>query len=246
MLATAIALGSISVNSESDTMAFQTPITIKQALDGIHNSRYLLPAIQREFVWRRSQVEGLFDSLMRGYPIGSFLFWRVERETARNYNFYRFITNYDQRHPHNPVFEAPSTVPDLKAVLDGQQRLTALNVGLHGSGTWKLPRLWWNNPDAFPIRRLYLNLLAPRMEDEAEPLYKFRLLREDNGEPERRNDHEHWYRVGRILDVEDASDLIDVIQDLELENTREPQKVLARLHRVVHSDGIISASSFTG
>ena len=221
-------------------MAFQTPITIKQAVANIHNSRYLLPAIQREFVWRPHQIERLFDSLMRGYPIGSFLFWEVEPDTARNYNFYQFITHYDLRTPHNPVFGAPASVPGLKAVLDGQQRLTALNVGLHGSGRWKLPRLWWNNPQAFPERRLYLNLLAPRTEDEEDLLYEFRLLRE--GEAERRNDKEHWYRVGDILNVEDSSDLIETVFDEKgLTETKEPLKTLTRLHHVVHSDGIISA-----
>ncbi len=223
-------------------MAFQTPVTIKAAIDHIHNNRYLLPAIQREFVWSPHQIERLFDSLMRGYPIGSFLFWRVDPETAKNYSFYQFITNYDQRKPHNPVHGAPSTVPGLKAVLDGQQRLTALNVGLHGSGRWKLPRLWWNNPRAFPERRLYLNLLAPRMEDEEDLLYKFRLLPEKEAKNRNtRNDHEHWYRVRDILDVEDAADLIDVVYDLGLAETRSPQKVLNRFHRVVHSDGIVSA-----
>ena len=223
-------------------MAFQIPITIKEAIDHIHNNRYLLPAIQRELVWQPQQIERLFDSLMRGYPIGSFLFWRVDPETAKNYSFYQFITNYDQRKPHNPVHGAPAIVPGLKAVLDGQQRLTALNVGLHGSGRWKLPRLWWNNPHAFPERRLYLDLLAPRMEDEEELSYKFSLLPEKEAEDRnRRNAHEHWYRVGDILDVEDAADLIDVVHDLRLADTREPQKTLNRLHRVVHSDGIVSA-----
>ena len=88
-------------------MGFQTAITIKEAINNIHNNRYLLPAIQREFVWQPDQIERLFDSLMRGYPIGSFLFWRVDPDTAKNYNFYQFITNYDQRKPHNPVHGAP-------------------------------------------------------------------------------------------------------------------------------------------
>ncbi len=226
-------------------MAFQTPITIKQAMDNIHNNRYLLPAIQREFVWRPHQIDRLFDSLMRGYPIGSFLFWQVASETAKNYNFYEFITNYDQRRPHNPLHGAPAAVPGLKAVLDGQQRLTALNVGLHGSGRWKLPRLWWNNPRAFPQRRLYLNLLAPRTEDEEELSYKFLFLRdrevEHRNERNERNEREHWYRVGEILDVEDSSDLIDIVFDLGLTGTKEPLKMLTKLHFVVHSAGIISA-----
>ena len=133
-------------------MAFQTPITIKEAIDNIHNNRYVLPAIQREFVWQPHQIERLFDSLMRGYPIGSFLFWRVDPETAKNYNFYHFITDYDQRKPHNTVYGAPATVPGMKAVLDGQQRLTALNIGLYGTGRWKLPRLWRDNSRAYGYR----------------------------------------------------------------------------------------------
>jgi uncharacterized protein with ParB-like and HNH nuclease domain len=58
-------------------MAFQTPVTIKEALESIHRHDYALPAIQREFVWSREQIAMLFDSLMRGYPIGSFLFLNV-------------------------------------------------------------------------------------------------------------------------------------------------------------------------
>jgi uncharacterized protein with ParB-like and HNH nuclease domain len=55
--------------------AFQTPITIKEATENIHRKRFLLPAIQREFVWKPEQIIRLFDSLMREYSIGSFLFW---------------------------------------------------------------------------------------------------------------------------------------------------------------------------
>ena len=44
------------------------------------------------------------------------------------------------------------------AILDGQQRLTSLNIGLRGSHTVKLPNKWWDNPDAFPKRQLYLDL----------------------------------------------------------------------------------------
>lgn len=72
-------------------MSFQTPIKIKEALDKIQENRYLLPAIQREFVWKPEQIEKLFDSLMNDYPIGSFLFWEVKE--PKNYRFYEFIKN---------------------------------------------------------------------------------------------------------------------------------------------------------
>jgi len=59
-------------------MSFQTPITIARAIENIQSNQYILPAIQREFVWSDEQIERLFDSLMRGYPIGSFLFWKIK------------------------------------------------------------------------------------------------------------------------------------------------------------------------
>ena len=46
------------------------------------NVQYFLPAIQREFVWQTKQIIQLFDSIMRGYPISSFLFWELQ---AKNY-----------------------------------------------------------------------------------------------------------------------------------------------------------------
>ena len=48
-------------------MAFEAPITIAKALDRIHRREYMLPAIQREFIWGRDKITRLFDSLMRGY-----------------------------------------------------------------------------------------------------------------------------------------------------------------------------------
>jgi len=48
--------------------------TIKDVLTEIENGKLFLPAIQRKFVWNEEQITKLFDSLMRGYPIGTFLF----------------------------------------------------------------------------------------------------------------------------------------------------------------------------
>ena len=58
-------------------MSFQTPLTIKKALERIDKRELLLPAIQREFVWSADDIELLFDSLMCDFPINSFLFWKV-------------------------------------------------------------------------------------------------------------------------------------------------------------------------
>ena len=48
-------------------MSYQTAITIKEAINHIRKRQYVLPSIQREFVWGPEQIEMLFDSLMRDY-----------------------------------------------------------------------------------------------------------------------------------------------------------------------------------
>lgn len=123
-------------------MPYQTPITIKRALEAIHSREFVLPAIQREFVWHPEQICQLFDSLLRQYPIGSFLFWKVRAEHSQQFVFYEVMERYHEKlRRHNDRLTLPDQRP-LTAILDGQQRLTALNIGLNGSYAAKLPRKW--------------------------------------------------------------------------------------------------------
>jgi hypothetical protein len=97
---------------------------------------------------------------MRRYPIGSFLIWKVDPETASSYAFYDFLTDYHMRdHPYASKAVVPAGQGVL-AILDGQQRLTALNIAVYGSLAVKRKYAWWNSTDAFPRKRLYLNILA--------------------------------------------------------------------------------------
>ncbi len=74
-------------------MSYQSS-TIAAVLNRLNRS-YFLPAIQREFVWSPDQVIKFFDSLMRRYPIGSFLFWDLSPERAmRNGKFIVFLRAY--------------------------------------------------------------------------------------------------------------------------------------------------------
>ena len=146
-------------------MAFVEPITVKEAVENIHQKKYLLPAIQREFVWETDQIEKLFDSLMQDYPINSFLFWDVEQGNIQKYQFYEFIRDYHERdNRHNPKASLNGE-KGITAILDGQQRLTSLYIGLKGSYSSKLPYKRWDNDSAYPKRRLYLNLLASDEEE---------------------------------------------------------------------------------
>ena len=220
-------------------MAFQTPITIMKTLGFIERSEYVLPAIQREFVWEHSKIERLFDSLMRGYPIGSFLVWKIGRDSIEKYKFYDFMLHYHQRNHMRLTALGEVTRDEITAVLDGQQRLTALNIGLRGSYAYKLPRRWWNSPDAFPKRHLYLNVLSDAEENEAGMQYDFRFL--TDADAEAGHDVTHcWYSVRNILKAEDAVDLNDFLVDRELANKKGPFRALARLHKVVHTEPVIA------
>ena len=164
-------------------MPFQTPITIAKALERIQSQEYVLPAIQREFIWSTDQITALFDSLMRGYPIGSFLFWDVKADESRDYVFYGFIREYHElKTRHCPRLDVAPGRP-VTAILDGQQRLTSLLIGLRGSHAERLPRRWRNNPDNYPVKRLYLGLDGPAAENEQNLEYDLRFLTDKEAAP---------------------------------------------------------------
>lgn len=219
---------------------YQTGATIKDTLDEIHRHDLVLPAIQREFVWRPEQIYRLFDSLMQGYPFGTFLYWRVEPENSDKFNFYDFVLRYHQRdRPHCPPLP-PMRNQRLTAVLDGQQRLTALNIGLRGETAWKLPYKWWNSPDAFPTRRLYLDLLWQPDEDDEEGLrHRFEFLTEDRLKSS--NNGECWFPVGEILSMEAGPPLLDWLNErLPQDQTSRAFKILFRLHNVIHTEHLVA------
>lgn len=89
-------------------------ITIRQLLQRITDGEIRIPAFQRDFVWEPDRVQFLMDSIFKGYPIGTVLFWRTKEKLS-----------YDRD-------LGPFTLPDPKKqypidyVLDGQQRLTSI------------------------------------------------------------------------------------------------------------------------
>lgn len=220
-------------------MGFKTPITIAEVLDGIQSNGYVLPAIQREFVWKADQIEKLLDSLMRGYPIGSFLFWEVDPDNLDEFQFYQFMDFYHQRdHKHNQPINLVGRPQNVIAVLDGQQRLTALNIGLRGWYAEKLPYYRWESDWAFPKRQLYLNLLHPA-EDDMEFKYEFKMLREKDLESS--DEDKFWFRVADVLRFEDYHATVDYCIDrgLTSKGQKFPSHTLGELWQVVHEKPVI-------
>lgn len=89
---------------------------------------FWLPNIQRPFVWSQEQITRLFDSIMREYPISTLLVWKTKEPVKHR----RFIDTY-----HRDIRLTDFYVPEHKRakmmVLDGQQRLQSLFIGLKGS-----------------------------------------------------------------------------------------------------------------
>jgi uncharacterized protein with ParB-like and HNH nuclease domain len=222
-------------------MAFVEPISIKEAIDSVYKKDYLLPAIQREFVWDTYQIERLFDSLMRDYPISSFLFWEVEKKNIKNYQFYEFVREYHERdNTHNPKANIDGE-SGITAILDGQQRLTSLYIGLKGTYAYKLPRKRWDNDSAFPKRKLCLNLVAPSKDSDLE--YDFQFLTKKEY---KQNDENHvWFIVGDILNLTEAVDVNDYllendISELGKEKFRHANKTLFKLYEVIQKNRSIN------
>lgn len=112
-------------------MSYEKAITIKEAVNNI-NKKYVLPSIQREFEWTEGHIEMLFDSLMRDYPISTFLFWQVPEDKIDELQFYEFLTEYNKQKQGSNRNKKIDVLHsgDIVAILDGQQRMTSLYLAL--------------------------------------------------------------------------------------------------------------------
>jgi Protein of unknown function DUF262/Restriction Enzyme Adenine Methylase Associated/Protein of unknown function (DUF1524) len=91
---------------------------------------FWLPNIQRAFVWSEEQICRLFDSILREYPISTLLIWRTNSNIRRR----KFIDNFQPIHRMRlSDFYVPDDTRRKCLVLDGQQRLQSLFIGLKGS-----------------------------------------------------------------------------------------------------------------
>ena len=183
-------------------MAYETPLTIAEVMKDITANKYVLPSIQREYVWDTEQIEALFDSLMRDYPIGTFLFWEINKEHVNDYDFYGFIRNYHEyKGVHNKKVDLKG-LDGVTAVLDGQQRLTSIYIGLKGTYAYKLKYMAKKNQEAYPTRKLYLNLLSNSTDSSNEYEFKFLTNKEVQND-----ENTYWFEVGEILNMKQAGDV---------------------------------------
>jgi len=227
------------------------------------NNQIFLPGIQREFVWDKEQMIQLFDSVIRGYPVGSFLFWNARGKFAENQIKYEFVQHYitegvypdefDDVRFRNPKVrdEFATDLPDkLTLVLDGQQRLTTFYIGLKGSLTDRGYRQLRKKPESWTRKKLYINLQSdPSRTTDDDRKLKY-ILEFKEPDPSH-SAAEYWYPVGNILDVETQDEryaLVDEIQN-ELEatgvghnaiNRKYIEQNLSELWRAIHERDTIN------
>ncbi len=168
--------------------------SIAEVVEGINN-KYFLPDIQRDFVWDPEQVYALFDSIMRDYPISTFLFWRqngnyLQKESIKKLEFVK--TSKETNRENLEVDSAK----EYFLILDGQQRLTTFFLVLKGS---------------YILRKkpydLYFNILSGVEEKETGVLYEFRFFNKDKGVSFSEEDGDSktskiWYKIKNIYDID--------------------------------------------
>jgi len=207
-----------------------TPIRVSDIIRNVNRDWYL-PAIQRELVWKTDRIERLFDSIMADFPIGPFLFWRLEQKNKDKWPIYEFVREYDEEKSHNTLAGMAGIARDITLVLDGQQRITSLFIGLRGSYRYFYYR--WRKT------KLHLNLLktpVPNDENPEELAYGFEFRETAAVSGDRK---ELWYPVGRILDFEDAEDAksdmkeqLSAVSDGLRDNA---YRLIGRLHNRIHT-----------
>lgn len=223
---------------KQEKSGFQPALTVKTCVTNIVDKEFLLPAIQREFVWDHEQIVALFDSLMQGYPINSFLLWQVNSEKIRDFQFYDFIRDHTD---YKATHSSKATIlqgDGITCILDGQQRLTALYIGLLGSYAYKIPWKRWDNPEAFPKRKLYLNVLNPSKESERELKYDLKFLTKQ--EAENPKEGEKWFEVGKILDFNKLKDIYSWLRNNGVIENEYSEECLTALFEAIVEKGVIN------
>jgi uncharacterized protein with ParB-like and HNH nuclease domain len=122
-------------------MILASDVTILGIVKEIKNGNILLPMIQRPFVWHEDKITTLFDSILRRYPIGIVLLYEVPDNLNNIIYGRRFFDKIEENMKYEQYDVEVKSGQIL--VLDGQQRLQSLYLGVMG-GTFMGKHLYYN------------------------------------------------------------------------------------------------------
>src|SRR5947209_8201725 len=100
--------------------------TVRALVQEVQTRNFMLPNIQRSFVWEPERTLKLLDSVMRGYPIGALLVWKPSIVIP--------CRNFVEDHVTGarPRSQVPVGAINAHMVLDGQQRVQSLFLAFCG------------------------------------------------------------------------------------------------------------------
>jgi uncharacterized protein with ParB-like and HNH nuclease domain len=201
--------------------------SIYYVIKSIRANEIILPAFQREYVWKRRDIENLFDSLMQDFPINTMMFWRVSEITKENLEFYYFLDlNYQEGVSTNRPYDVVEHGSKI-IVIDGQQRLTSLYLGIFGN--------YRTSKGKKPLH-LYLCLdnqtSTVSNDDEescinTEKMYNFKFLTDSNAKDLEKKG-EHWIKVKDACDSDFSPALY--LNQCGLATDSYASKTLEKLH----------------
>jgi hypothetical protein len=188
---------------------------------------FWLPNIQRPFVWDEEQICRLFDSILREYPISTLLIWKTRSQILHR----KFIENYRSGLKLSD-FYVPRNEKKKCLVLDGQQRLQSLFIGLCGS---------------YDGRELYLDILSGELAAPADIKYKFAFLDlSQASSPQHDEEKSLWIKFKELVNspTDPLSAAEEVIAKAGRELSAEEKKKISRhvgiVFKTFHSDDGIS------
>ncbi|WP_027365560.1 GmrSD restriction endonuclease domain-containing protein [Desulfotruncus alcoholivorax] len=193
--------------------------TIRKMVGYLNNPEkdggFWLPNIQRPFVWNEGQIERLFDSIMREYPISTLLVWKTKSNIRRR----KFIDNY--KHGLRLTdFYVPADNKTKMLVLDGQQRLQSLFIGLKGS---------------YEKKELYFDILSGELVAPEDIRFRFKFIESEKAKLP-------WVKFKDLVFSRDEYDEIseNVIASFDRELTIDEKKTIrknvARIVRVFQTE----------
>ena len=178
---------------------------LKDLLAEIEQGRYAVPEIQRPYVWTNPQVRELFESIYKGYPIGSIIVWEPAPEIFEEYGdlFRAFSKELEDRRRNFKY-----------VVIDGQQRLLSLWLAKRGRVTIV---------DTYGHERersinLYYNV-------DSDEFFVDRARRKYENNP-------YVYRVSDILDYVKFEDVEDLVEVKEVDESIQKRKIIKKLRKV--------------
>lgn len=113
-------------------MANWTSLKIVDCIDKIDKEELVLPVVQRDFVWQSEKIELLFDTLLKGDSFGGIMTIKDLKNKKPIFSYRNFIKNY-KKGQNTLSKEIEKLKQNISYVVDGQQRLSAFYIGIHGT-----------------------------------------------------------------------------------------------------------------